>query len=121
VYTPPPPHPSGPEPAPPALFDGIRLEAEIPRDHIGTHDLSRRVVDRERSLLHHQHAIAIRRGPVQIVRGIEHRCAGALHDVAQQTRELLHVGDIERCQRLVEKNESWAARQNSSEKYTLAL
>src|SRR5207237_383405 len=73
-------HP-GNEPIVPAGVHRLGLKSEVASDHVGSHDLIRGAVDGQCSLLHHQHSIAVRRGPIEIVRVIEHRGTGTLHDL----------------------------------------
>src|SRR5262245_41875729 len=48
----------------------VRVEAEQLADALGLHHGARRVVDGDRAALHDDHAVAVRGGPVQVVRGV---------------------------------------------------
>src|SRR6185436_3989369 len=112
---------SGNDPCPATRCNRFRLESEHFAHDLGTQDLGGHGVEGERAALHHQHPVAVRGGPVEIVRGEEDRAAGAVDHVAQQRRELLHVRDVERGEGLVEQDQARRAGEHAREEHAFPL
>src|SRR5687768_2706499 len=91
---------AGNDPGAAVAIDGRGVEAEERLHDVLAHDFRGRRIDGHPTGLHHDHALAVGRCPVQVVSGEYDGAMRALHDVAKKRGELLHVGDVERDQRL---------------------